>query len=77
MGLSGINAKVVKDLSDVIAEPLSFIFQWSWESEQVPVELKLANVVPVFKKVKKEDPGNYRPVSLTLVPGKIREKVIL
>jgi len=37
----------------------------------------MANVVPVFKKGKKEDPDNYRPVSLTLVPVEIMEKVIL
>jgi len=36
----------------------------------------LANI-PIFRKDKKKDYGNCRPVSLTSVPGKIMEKVIL
>ncbi|KAJ7415370.1 hypothetical protein WISP_78576 [Willisornis vidua] len=37
----------------------------------------MANMVSIFKKGKKKDPRNYRPVSLTSVPGKVVEKFIL
>jgi len=43
----------------------------------VPKDWRKANVTPIFKKGKKEDPGNCRLVSLTSIPGKVMEQLIL
>jgi len=43
----------------------------------MPEDWRKANVTPIFKKGKKEDPGNYRSVSLTSIPGKVMERLIL
>ncbi|CAM4560229.1 unnamed protein product [Lepidochelys kempii] len=76
MGPYELHLRALKELVDVIAEPLAVIFENTWRSGEVPNDWKKANVVPIFKKGKKEDPGNYRPVSLTSVPGKIMEQVL-
>ncbi|PKU34079.1 rna-directed dna polymerase from mobile element jockey-like [Limosa lapponica baueri] len=44
---------------------------------KVPEDWKKANDTPVFEKGKKEDLGNYRLVSLTCIPRKMMEKIIL
>ena len=43
----------------------------------MPEDCRKANVTPIFKKGKKEDPGNYRPLSFTSVLGKVMEQFIL
>lgn len=77
IGPNGIHPRVPKELADVIARPLSIVFQRSWKSGEAPVDWKPANVFLIFKRGKKEDPGIYRPGSLTAEPGKIMEKIIL
>ena len=46
-----------------------------WTGE-VPENWRLAYVTPIYKKSCREDLGNYRPVSLTLVSGKIMEQIV-
>ncbi|KAJ7426224.1 RNA-directed DNA polymerase from mobile element jockey-like protein [Willisornis vidua] len=77
IGTDGIHQRILKELDDVIAKPLLMIFEWSWEFGEVPSDWKLANVVLIFKKVKNEDPGNYRPVSLISMSVTVMEKIIL
>jgi len=79
MGTDGMHPRVLRKLADVIAEPLSIIFERrrSWRTGEVPEDWRKANVTPVFKKGKEEDLGNYRPVSLTSIPRKMMEQLIL
>jgi len=77
MGLGGIHQRVLKELADMMVKLLSVICHCSWSAKEVPEVWRLASMTPIYREGHKEDLGNYRPVSLNLVPGKGMEKITL
>ncbi|GAB0181547.1 mitochondrial enolase superfamily member 1 [Grus japonensis] len=77
MGPDEIHSRVLSKLVEVLTKPLSIIYQQSCLTGEVPVDWKLANVTPIYKKGWKEDLGNYRSVSLISVLGKVTKQIIL
>ena len=76
-GPDEITPMVLKTLATEIAPILTRIFKSSIETGEVPEDWRTANVAPVFKKGEHYEPSNYRPVSLTSVPCKILEHIIV
>jgi len=77
IGPDGIHPRVLRELVEQLTNPLSIICQQSWQTGEIPDDWRITSVIPIYKKGWKEDPGNYRPASLTSVPGKVMEQFIL
>lgn len=75
-GPDEIHNKMLYELRYELSKPLTELFQKSLQFGHIPQDWRDANVVPLFKKGKRNQPQNYRPVSLTSVVGKILEKIM-
>jgi len=57
MGPNGMHSRVLRELADVIAEPLSIIFGRSWRTGEVPEDWRKANVTAIFKRARRRSQG--------------------
>ena len=75
-GHDGIGNFIIKKVIHEISEPLTDIFNLSLSTGIVPYELKIAKVIPIYKKDDAEIFSNYRPVSVLPCLSKILERLV-
>ena len=75
-GHDELHPRILKNLAPFISEPLALLFRKSLNEGKLPKDWKAAIVKPMFKGGAREDPANYRPVSLTSVLCKTMERII-
>ena len=67
----------MRETVDIIAPSLRKLFNKSLQHGIIPDEWKVANVVPVYKKGRKDCVENYRPISLLPLVSKVLERCVL
>jgi hypothetical protein len=72
-GPDGLNPRILKELCNELANPLTYLFNKTMKAGKIPTAWKEAEVRPIFKKGDKSSAGNYRPVSLTSIVCKVFE----
>src|SRR5271156_5063928 len=75
-GPDDISPRIIKENIADFVPPLKYIFNLSLEQSIVPDKLKIAKVIPIFKKGDIHEPSNYRPISLLSIINKLLEKVV-
>jgi hypothetical protein len=75
-GPDGLHPMLLRECADVLCKPLYILMRESLDQGTVPKAWKEANISAIYKKGRKQEAGNYRPISLTSVVCKLFEKVI-
>ena len=73
---TGVSTNFIKQIIYSILDPVHHIFNLSLETGTVPIQLKIAKVIPIFKSGDKANMDNYRPISLLSSFSKILEKIV-
>lgn len=74
-GWDDFYAEPVRACSDTLIEPLAHLINMSFNEGVVPKELKVAKVLPLYKKGNPSDISNYRPISILPLFSKLFESL--
>ena len=75
-GPDRIPTRILKLAAKELSPVITFLFQQSYDTGEVPSDWKHAEVSAVYKKGDKTAPSNYRPISLTCVLCKCMEHIL-
>ena len=75
-GSDGLDPFFFKDAAPIIAEPISYLFNLSLLSGEVPIAWKAATASPLFKGGDQADPICYWPISILPCLSKLLEKLV-
>lgn len=75
-GLDCIHNKLINQTMYQILPPLTHIINTSLQTGEFPVAWKTAAVCPIHKDGAKNNPANYRPISLLSTLSKLLEKIV-
>ena len=67
----------IKSVAATIARYLSKLINACFQERSFPDSLKIASIIPLHKEGEKNEPNNFRPISLLPTLCKISEKIIL
>ena len=75
-GIDNIDPCIAHEFISLIAEPISSIFNCSFRTGIIPLELKSAKVIPLFKSGDHNDFNNCRPISILPYFSKLIENIV-
>ena len=75
IGIDGLHPKLLQMAADYIAAPLTYMFNRSLKSSQIPQDFKRARITPIHKGGTFEI-SNFRPISILPILSKILEKAV-
>ena len=76
-GPDAIPEHLLCELFAEVAPALTFVFQMSLDTDQIPNDWCRAYIVPVYKRGDKFSAESHRPVSITSICSKVMQHILL